>query len=96
MTREEFGPQFTRLCAGHRFEVTRGQRGKGGVVMERRTGFVKQWLDVQSAASSVEWPRARMVEAIAFGEVPAIQLDGEVRVWASALGTVNRRTSEHD
>lgn len=65
--------------------------------MERRsTGFVGRYLSVMAAASSVEWPRARMVEAIAFGEVPAIRLDGEVQVLASALAAVNRRLCEHD
>jgi len=64
----------------------------------RRTGWVRRgdpWISIEQAASAAEWPRSQMVEAIAFGIVPAIRLNGEVCVLASAVRGIEARLCEH-
>ena len=59
--------------------------------------FVRRWLSIPEAASSVEWHRERMREAIALGIVPAFRLrTGETVVPVATLGVVDRRLHEHD
>ncbi len=53
------------------------------------------WLTVQQASSATEWHRNQMREVIEFGIVPAIWLNGEVRVLAAALAGIERRLTEH-
>ena len=62
--------------------------------MERRLGFVTRYryISIDSAASTVEWHRSAMEEAIAFGVVPAIRMrSGEMMIPESVVGGVDRR-----
>jgi hypothetical protein len=55
-----------------------------------------RWYSVAEAASAAEWSSARMMEAVQFGEVPAVRLrSGEVVVLASAVRGIDWRLSEH-
>jgi hypothetical protein len=71
--------------------------GEETMMSRRSIGFVGRYLTVPVAASYFERDRREMWERVQVGALPAMRsAAGEWIIPAGALGSINRRVSEHD